>query len=61
MATATTAAAHFRTKLSDALGDQSTSYFSTLNDFLCGKLARFEFDELVREFLNTSQLGMSSS
>ena len=45
-----------REELNKALGPKSEYYWNTLKSYLSGKIARVEFEELVREVVNTSNL-----
>jgi hypothetical protein len=47
-----------KAKLATGLGPKATRYYSTLQSFLAAKISRTEFDEQIREYLDTSQLGM---
>lgn len=46
-----------RTQLSSALGKAGLPYWKKLRDFLVGKLGRVEFEELIRQWINTPELG----
>lgn len=48
-----------RTQLGSALGKAGLPYWNKLRDFLVGKLGRAEFEELVRQWINTPELGNS--
>lgn len=48
-----------RDQLNAVLVNKSAQYWDTLNTFLCGKISRVEFEELVREVIDTPNLGMS--
>lgn len=45
-----------RTQLGSALGKAGLPYWNKLRDFLVGKLGRAEFEELVRQWINTPEL-----
>ncbi|KAG8996328.1 hypothetical protein FRB90_012760 [Tulasnella sp. 427] len=45
-----------RTQLGSALGKAGLPYWNKLRDFLVGKLGRSEFEELVRQWINTPEL-----
>lgn len=49
-----------RTQLGSALGKDGLPYWNKLRDFLIGKLGRIEFEELVRQWINTHELGQSN-
>lgn len=46
-----------RKQLGSALGKAGLPYWNKLRDFLVGKLGRSEFEELVRQWINTPELG----
>ena len=46
-----------KAKLATGLGPKATRYYSTLQSFLAATISRTEFDEHIRECLDTSQLG----
>jgi hypothetical protein len=46
-----------KAQLSAALGEREQQYWETFRLFLCGQLSRVEFEDEVRESLNTPQLG----
>ena len=48
-----------RDELNAALGERSSHYWQTLSAYLCGKLTRVEYEEIIREAVNTPHLGMS--
>lgn len=50
-----------RDELTSALGNKSTHYWDTLSSYLGGKISRTEFEELIREAVDTPHLGMFSS
>lgn len=50
-----------RDELTTALGNKSTHYWDTLSSYLGGKISRTEFEELIREAVDTPHLGMFSS
>lgn len=50
-----------RTQLGSALGKDGLPYWNKLRDFLIGKLGRVEFEELVRQWINTPELGKSDA
>ncbi|KAG9037559.1 hypothetical protein FRB95_005141 [Tulasnella sp. JGI-2019a] len=45
-----------RTQLASALGSGGLPYWRMLTDFLQGNIGRVEFEELVRRWINTSEL-----
>ncbi|TDL23800.1 hypothetical protein BD410DRAFT_787080 [Rickenella mellea] len=45
-----------RDELTIALGSKSESYWDTLSQYLCGQLSRAEFDELIRDSVDTPEL-----
>lgn len=47
-----------RDELTAALGEKSKYYWDTLNSFLVGEISRVEFEELVRQAVDSPQLGM---
>lgn len=46
-----------RNELTVALGTKSDAYWDTLSQYLCGQLSRAEFDELIRESVDSPHLG----
>ena len=55
----TSPAPAIRDQLNIALGNRSAQYWDILNVFLGGKISRTEFEELIREVVDTPNLGMS--
>lgn len=49
-----------RDELNVDLGDRSAYYWDTLNSYLAGKISRVEFEEQIREVVDTPHLGISS-
>lgn len=49
-----------RDELTAALGDKSPHYWETLSAYLGGKISRVEYEEIIREAVNTPQLGESN-
>jgi hypothetical protein len=47
-----------KAQLATNLGLKSNSYFDTLLRFITGQISRTEFDETVRQALDTPHLGM---
>jgi hypothetical protein len=47
-----------RTEITAALGYKAEEYWNTLNEYLCGRISRVEYDELIREAVDNPQLGM---
>lgn len=50
-------ATEVKAALATALGANGGAYWQTLSDYLYGKLARVEFDHLVRQCIDTPALG----
>ena len=50
-----------RDELNAALGNKASRYWDTLSSYLGGKISRVEFEELVRDAVDTPQLGMLST
>jgi hypothetical protein len=48
---------NIKSQLNAILGPKAQAYFSTLHQFIAGKLSRSEFDDSVHQSLDTSQLG----
>lgn len=53
-------AAEVKAALNAALGTNAKSYWRVFSNFLSGRAARAEFEDSVRQYLNTPQLGESS-
>ena len=49
-----------KNELQLALGDKADTYWDTLNQYLCGRISRVEYDEQIREVV-TAQLGKSAT
>lgn len=47
-------------ELNVELGHKSEHYWDTLNHYLSGQISRAEFDELIREAVDTPHLGMNT-
>ena len=45
-----------RDELNIALGHKASHYWETLSQYLSGQISKVEFDELVREALDTPRL-----
>ena len=45
-----------KNELQIALGDKAEMYWDILNQYLCGRISRVEYDEQIREVV-TAQLG----
>ena len=52
-------AAEVKAALNVALGTNAKSYWRVFSNFLSGRTARAEFEDSVRQYLNTQQLGES--
>ena len=52
-------AAEVKAGLNAALGTNAKPYWRVFSNFLSGQAARAEFEDSVRQYLNTSQLGGS--
>ena len=52
-------AAEVKAALNVALGTNAKSYWRVFSNFLSGRTARAEFEDSVRQYLNTQQLGVS--
>lgn len=52
-------AAEVKAALNVALGTNAKSYWRVFSNFLSGRTARAEFEDSVRQYLNTQQLGRS--
>lgn len=50
-----------KAQMNSALGDKSPKYWKTLRQYLCGRVSRTEFDEQVKECLDTTLLCTSRS
>ena len=48
-------------QLAAALGAKATAYFDTLSQFVSGRISRSEFEEAVRQSLDSPNLGKSIS
>lgn len=53
-------AAEVKAALNAALGRNAKEYWGVFSNFLSGLSARAEFDDSVRQYLNTAQLGKST-
>lgn len=53
----TSPAPAIRDQLNSALGSKSAQYWDVLNAFLGGKISRIEFEELIREVVDSPTLG----
>jgi hypothetical protein len=52
-------AAEVKAALNAELGTNAKSYWRVFSNFLSGRAARAEFEDSVRQYLNTPQLGES--
>lgn len=50
-----------RTQLGSLLGKDGLPYWNKLRNFLFGKLGRIEFEEDVRQWINTTELSEHST
>lgn len=50
-------ALEIKTQLADELGSNGLPYWRTLSDYLCAKISRQEFEDIVKQYLNLPRLG----
>jgi hypothetical protein len=53
-------AMELKAQLAAALGTNGLPYWRTLGDFLCARISRQEFDDILQDLINTPDLSTSS-
>lgn len=46
-----------KAQLSSSLGPKAQAYFETLQNFVAGRVSKSEFNDSIRQSLDTAQLG----